>query len=130
MGRIESRFAELRDAKQPGLVTYVTAGDPDYGSSRDVLLALERAGADVIEVGVPFSDPIAEGPPIQRPTERALAAGGNLARTLDLVADVRGSISAPLVLFTYVNPVVRMGARAFAERAAACRGGAVRLLHL
>jgi tryptophan synthase alpha chain len=79
---------------------------------------------------VPFSDPIADGPSIQRATERGVGAGGNLARTLDLVADVRASISAPLVLFTYVNPVVRMGARAFAERAAACGVDGVLLLDL
>ena len=130
MGRIEDRFAALREAKQPALVAYVTAGDPDHAASREILLALERGGADVIEVGVPFSDPIADGPSIQRATERALASGGNLARTLDLVADVRASISAPLVLFTYVNPVVRMGARAFAERAAASGVDGVLLLDL
>ena len=130
MGRIDERFAALRQDKRPGLVTYVTAGDPDHASSRDVLLALERAGADVIEVGVPFSDPIADGPSIQRATERALAAGGNLSRTLDLVAEVREQISAPLVLFTYVNPVLRMGARAFADRAAKCGVDGVLLLDL
>ena len=130
MGRIEDRFTALRKSQQPALVAYVTAGDPDYAASREILLALERGGADVIEVGVPFSDPIADGPSIQRATERALAAGGNLSRTLDLVADVRASISAPLVLFTYVNPVVRMGARAFAERAFACGVDGVLLLDL
>ena len=130
MGRIDDRFAALRAAKRPGLVTYVTAGDPNQAESREILLALERGGADVIEVGVPFSDPIADGPSIQRATERALAAGGNLSRTLELVADVRAQISAPLVLFTYVNPVVRMGARLFAERAAACGVDGVLLLDL
>ena len=133
MGRIETRFEALRDRRAsgaPALVAYVTAGDPTFDQSRDILLGLERGGADVIEVGVPFSDPIADGPSIQRATERALAAGGNLSRTLDLVADVRKSITAPLVLFTYVNPVVRMGARAFAERAAACGVDGVLLLDL
>ena len=130
MGRIDERFAALRQAKKPGLVAYVTAGDPTLDESRDILLALERGGADVIEVGVPFSDPIADGPSIQRATERALAAGGNLSRTLELVGDVRARISAPLVLFTYVNPVVRMGARVFAERAAKCGVDGVLLLDL
>jgi tryptophan synthase alpha chain len=130
MGRIDARFAALREAKAPGLVAYVTAGDPNYESSRDVLLALERGGADFIEVGVPFSDPIADGPSIQRATERALAAGGNLSRALELVSDVRATISAPLVLFTYVNPVLRMGARAFAARAADCGVDGVLLLDL
>lgn len=130
MGRIDDRFAALRNAKTPALVTYVTAGDPNYAASRDVLLALERGGADFIEVGVPFSDPIADGPSIQRATERALAAGGNLSRTLELVGEVRARISAPLILFTYVNPVVRMGARVFAARAADCGVDGVLLLDL
>jgi tryptophan synthase alpha chain len=102
----------------PKLVAYVTAGDPDLARSRDVLIALGRAGADVIEVGVPFSDPIADGPAIQRASERALAAGGTLAATLDLVRDVRANVPAPIVLFTYVNPVARMGLEAFVARAA------------
>src|SRR5688572_2936192 len=118
MGRIESRFAALRQAKQPALVAYVTAGDPDRVASRDILLALERGGADVIEVGVPFSDPIADGPAIQRATERALAAGGTLASTLDLVANTRADLTAPIVLFTYVNPVLRMGVDRFVDAAA------------
>jgi tryptophan synthase alpha chain len=102
----------------PKVVAYVTAGDPDLARSRDVLIALGRAGADVIEVGVPFSDPIADGPAIQRASERALAAGGTLASTLDLVRDVRTQVSSPIVLFTYVNPVSRMGVDAFVARAA------------
>jgi tryptophan synthase alpha chain len=102
----------------PKLVAYVTAGDPDLARSRDVLIALGRAGADVIEVGVPFSDPIADGPVIQRASERALAAGGTLATTLDLVRDVRAQVPSPIVLFTYVNPVSRMGLDAFVARAA------------
>jgi tryptophan synthase alpha chain len=108
MRRIEARFDEIRRDARPGLVAYVTAGDPDLAASRDILRAVERGGADLIEVGVPFSDPVADGPSIQRATERALAAGGNLARTLDLVTDVRAAMAAPIVLFTYVNPVLRM----------------------
>ena len=100
-------------------MTYVTAGDPDLEHSRQVLLTLARAGADVLEVGVPFSDPLADGPVIQRATERALAAGTTLAAVLDLVASVRGEIAAPIVLFTYANPLVRMGVPEFATRAAA-----------
>ena len=130
MGRIDVRFAEIRKRRGPALVAYVTAGDPDQAASREILLALERGGADVIEVGVPFSDPIADGPAIQRATERALAAGGNLARTLDLVADVRHTLTAPIVLFTYVNPILRMGAAAFVNRAAAAGVDGVLLLDL
>lgn len=127
MSRLADSFAEKGGTK---LVTYVTASDPDLSRSRDVLLALARAGADVIEVGVPFSDPIADGPTIQRAQERALAAGGTLANTLDLVADVRRQITTPIVLFTYVNPVLRMGAEAFVERAAAAGVDGVLLLDL
>jgi tryptophan synthase alpha chain len=129
-GRIESAFAGLRAARRPGLVTYVTAGDPDMARSREVVLALARGGADVIEVGVPFSDPIADGPAIQRASERALAAGGNLGASLDLIAGIRAEIATPIVVFTYVNPVLQMGVRRFADRAAAAGVDGVLLLDL
>lgn len=119
MTRLDTTFARLAAGTAPGLVTYVTAGDPDLSRSRDILLALDEGGADVIEVGVPFSDPLADGPVIQRASERALAAGATLASVLDLIASVRPAIRAPLVLFTYANPVYRMGLAAFAARAAA-----------
>jgi tryptophan synthase alpha chain len=114
----------------PRLVTYVTAGDPDLERSRAIVLALARGGADVIEVGVPFSDPIADGPAIQRASERALAAGGTLATTLDLVADVRRQTDVPIVLFTYVNPVLRMGVESFVDRASAAGVDGVLLLDI
>jgi tryptophan synthase alpha chain len=101
------------------LVAYVTAGDPDVATSCDIVRGIARGGADVIEIGVPFSDPIADGPVIQRASERALAAGGSLSRSLDIVRAVRADIDTPIVLFTYVNPVLRMGAEAFAAKAAA-----------
>jgi tryptophan synthase alpha chain len=100
------------------LVTYTTAGDPDLPRSAEVLKALDRAGADVLEVGVPFSDPLADGPVIQRATERALASGGSLRATLELIEQVRGSVSAPIVIFSYANPMLRMGISEFARRAA------------
>ena len=116
--RIADRFAELRAGGRPGLVTYVTAGDPDLERSGAILRALDRAGADVIEVGVPFSDPLADGPVIQRASERALAAGANLAGVLDLIEGVRAGLGAAVVLFTYANPVLRLGPDRFAGRAA------------
>lgn len=119
MSRLADTFAALRAARRPGLVTYTTAGDPDLRRSADILRALARAGADVLEVGVPFSDPLADGPVIQRATERALAAGGCMRATLDLVEQVRREVSTPIVIFSYANPIVRMGLDAFAERAAA-----------
>ncbi len=118
MSRIAQTFARLREEKRTGLVTYVTAGDPTLARSREILLALAESGADVIEVGVPFSDPLADGPVIQRATERALAGGTTLDGVLTLIADVRALLEVPLVLFTYANPLARMGFAEFARRAA------------
>lgn len=117
MSTLAAAFERIRGNGHPGLVTYVTAGDPDLPRSADVLRALSRAGADVIEVGVPFSDPLADGPVIQRATERALAAGTTLARVLEMVANVRAGIAAPVVIFSYANPILRLGVDAFADRA-------------
>ena len=116
--RIAEAFARLRREGRPGLVTYTTAGDPDLPRSAEILKALDRAGADVLEVGVPFSDPLADGPVIQRATERAIASGGTLRTVLALVEQVRPVISAPIVIFSYANPLLRMGLETFARRAA------------
>jgi tryptophan synthase alpha chain len=118
MSRIDETFARLRRERQPGLVTYTTAGDPDLPRSGQILRALDRAGADVLEVGVPFSDPLADGPVIQRATERALAAGSSLRAVLSLVASERAQLGAPIVLFSYANPILRMGLQSFAQCAA------------
>lgn len=117
MSRIDAAFRDLRAESRTGLVTYVTAGDPDLPRSRDILLRLDRAGADLIEVGVPFSDPLADGPVIQRATERAIAAGTTLSKVLALIADVRSEINAPIVIFSYANPILRMGLTQFIESA-------------
>lgn len=116
-GRIAETFARIRASSEPGLITYVTAGDPDLPKTEEILLALDRAGADVLEIGVPFSDPLADGPVIQRATERALASGTTLSRVLDLVSRVRPRLRAPVVIFSYANPVFRLGAERFADRA-------------
>ena len=116
--RIAETFARVRAEKRPGLITYTTAGDPDLPRSAAILEALDRAGADVLEVGVPFSDPLADGPVIQRATERALAAGSSLKASLALVATVRPRVTAPIVIFSYANPLMRMGIETFAGRAA------------
>src|SRR5437016_13616332 len=97
--RIARTFDQLRAERRPGLMTYTTAGDPDLPRSGEVLCALDRAGADVLEVGVPFSDPLADGPVIQRATERALAAGASLREVLALVERLRSRVAAPIVLF-------------------------------
>ena len=130
MSRLQDTFARLRDRRDHGLVTYVTAGDPDLARSRDILRALARGGADVLEIGVPFSDPVADGPAIQRASERALAHGVHLGTVLDLVGGLRAELAAPVVLFTYVNPVLRMGLDAFTARAAEAGIDAVLLLDL
>src|SRR5690349_22658860 len=115
---IADAFTRIRAEKRAGLITYTTAGDPDLARSAAILQALDRAGADVLEVGVPFSDPLADGPVIQRATERALAAGGSLPKTLDMLRSLRGRISAPIVIFSYANPLLRMGTEHFAASAA------------
>ncbi|HYS26436.1 MAG TPA: tryptophan synthase subunit alpha [Vicinamibacterales bacterium] len=117
MTRLQSTFARLRDKRAPGLVTYIAAGDPDLERTAGILRALDRAGADVLEVGVPFSDPLADGPVIQRATERALASGTTLSRVLDLLRELRTDIAAPIVIFSYANPILRLGADQFADRA-------------
>ena len=133
MSRLSATFARLKQkgsAGEPPLVAYVTAGDPDFATSCDVVRAVARGGADVIEIGVPFSDPIADGPVIQRASERALAAGGSISSSLEIVRAVSSEIDTPIVLFTYVNPVLRMGAERFAEQAAADGVDGVLLLDL
>jgi tryptophan synthase alpha chain len=130
MSRIADTFARLRREHRPGLVTYTTAGDPDLPRSAEILKALDRAGADVLEVGVPFSDPLADGPVIQRASERALAAGGSLRSALSLVGAVRPIVSAPIVIFSYANPLLRMGVETFAARAAGAGVDGVLVLDL
>lgn len=117
MSRIKQVFERLRADGRTGLVTFVTAGDPDMERSAAILRTLDRAGADVLEVGIPFSDPLADGPVIQRASERALAAGATLASSLDLVARVRPQMEAAVVVFSYANPVLAMGLEEFARRA-------------
>jgi tryptophan synthase alpha chain len=116
--RISKRFAELSAAGELGIVAYITAGDPSLDATHQFVLALAEAGADVIELGVPFSDPLADGPTIQRASERALKSGTTLAGVLDLVRRIRQSNQVPLVLFSYYNPILQMGLGRFAAAAA------------
>src|SRR6266480_3816467 len=116
--RISKRFAELRASGELGIVTYITAGDPSLDATLRFVLALAEAGADVIELGVPFSDPLADGPTIQRASERALKSGTTLAGVLELVSRIRKSSQVPLVLFSYYNPILQMGLERFASAAA------------
>jgi tryptophan synthase alpha chain len=118
-GRIARRFRELADAGELGLIAYITAGDPSLAASEKIVLAAAEAGADVIELGVPFSDPVADGPTIQRASERALGSGTTLAGVIDLVRKLRASTDVPLMLFSYFNPILQMGVEKFAEAASA-----------
>jgi len=120
--RISKRFAGLRASGELGIVAYITAGDPSLDAALKFVIALAEAGADVIELGVPFSDPLADGPTIQRASERALKAGATLAGVLELVRCIRKSSfpanEVPLVLFSYYNPILQMGLEKFASTAA------------
>src|SRR5882757_5639824 len=108
----------LKFKSHPGLVVYVTCGDPDLATSRAVVLAAIDAGADVIELGVPFSDPVADGPVIQRASERALKSGTTLSDVLALAADIRKARpAAGLIVFSYLNPILRFGMEKFAAAA-------------
>jgi tryptophan synthase alpha chain len=115
--RISKRFADLRASGELGIVAYITAGDPSLEATLKFVLALAEAGADVIELGVPFSDPLADGPTIQRASERALKSGTTLARVIDLVRRIRQSSQVPLVLFSYYNPILQMDLEKFASAA-------------
>ena len=130
MSRIADRFASLKRDGRQGLVAYVTAGDPSLARTAEILVSLSEHGADVIEVGVPFSDPLADGPVIQRASERALAAHTTLRNTLEMIKDTRARVSSPIVLFTYVNPILRMGETAFVKAAAAAGVDGVLVLDL
>ncbi len=118
--RIDLRFKQLRDANRAALITFITAGDPDNETSFEILRGLPAAGADIIELGVPFSDPMADGPTIQAASLRALKAGASLRRTLDLVRRFRQSDkSTPVILMGYYNPVYRYGVAKFVPDALA-----------
>lgn len=113
MSRLKKRFLELKERNQKALVTFVTAGDPDLSGTERIIHVLEAAGADVIELGVPFSDPMADGPTIQLSSERALAAGTTLAGILATVKKVRVSSRIPIILMGYLNPVYAYGYERF-----------------
>jgi tryptophan synthase alpha chain len=115
--RIAEVFAALRERGEQALIPYFTAGDPSLPVTRQLVAEAARRGADLIELGIPFSDPLADGPVIQRATQRALAAGVTLLRVFELVRDLRGDVAAPLILLTYYNPVLAFGLKAFCRTA-------------
>ncbi len=116
--RIDRRFADLKAQGRAAFVTFVTAGDPDYATSREILFGLAGAGADVIELGMPFSDPMADGPAIQAASIRALAGGQNMIKTLQMVTEFRAADDqTPIVLMGYYNPIYIYGVERFVEDA-------------
>jgi len=119
VGRLGDAMQALRSRGEKAFVPYLTSGDPSMARTRELWRALDRAGADVIEVGVPFSDPLADGPTIQRASARALAAGASLPAALDALGEERAGLRARAVIFTYLNPILAMGVGPFALRAAA-----------
>ena len=130
MNRIDQRFQELRAAGKKGFVAYIAAGDPTLEKTREIVLELEQCGADVIELGVPFSDPLADGIVNQMAADRALRAGTTTHKVLDLIRDIRRTSQVPIVLFTYLNPVYTYGFEKFHEDAAAAGADGVLVLDL
>ena len=118
MNRIKNKFNELNEKGRIALVTYITAGDPSLKTTEDIVLKLEETGADIIELGIPFSDPMADGPVIQLASERALAGGATLKDVLDTVANIRKVSEVPIILFGYYNPFFHYGVEAFSKDAA------------
>lgn len=118
MSRIREKFIELKNLGRKGFIPFVTAGDPDLRTSREIVLALVHCGADIIELGVPFSDPMADGPTIQASSQRALDHGVSVADVLHLVRDIRKQTEVPIVLFSYLNPLFRYGIEQLAKDAA------------
>ena len=130
MSRIETTFAALKQSQETALIPFITAGDPDLRVTAELILTLVEAGADLIELGVPFSDPMADGPTIQAASERALAAGTTLSGVLQLVTDVRKKTQIPLILMGYYNPIFCYGAERFARDAAVAGVDALLLVDL
>ena len=118
MRRLAEVFTRLREQKARALIPYFTAGDPSLSQTRQLIVEAARRGADVVELGIPFSDPLADGPVVQRAVQRALAAGVTLPRVLELVREIREDVAVPIVFMTYYNPVLAFGLKAFCRSAA------------
>lgn len=120
MNRIDQKFKELKARKKKAFIAFITAGDPNLKTTEELVLAFEKAGVDIVELGVPFSDPLADGPTIQAASQRALKNNVNLDDILKLVTRVRQKSSLPIALMTYYNPVFHYGEKRFVEKAKAC----------
>ncbi|MFO7570204.1 MAG: tryptophan synthase subunit alpha [Smithellaceae bacterium] len=117
MGRISEKFKALREKNEKALIVYLTAGDPSLTVTKELIFTLEKSGVDILEIGVPFSDPTADGPVIQAASQRALKTGATLQGVLDLVGDVRRTSQTPILLFGYYNPIFSYGVEKFARAA-------------
>lgn len=117
MSRIDGRFKELKRQKKKAFIVYICAGDPDLNTTKQLVLEFDRVGVDIIELGVPFSDPLADGPTIQRASQRALKNRVNLPRIFSLIKTLRREVKIPLVLMTYYNPVYKYGVKRFVRDA-------------
>ena len=128
--RIDQKFADLRAAGRPGFIAYITAGDPSLAATEQLVPALEAAGVDIIELGVPFSDPLADGVVNQMAAQRALEAGATIAKLFESILRIRTKSEVPLVLFTYLNPLYVHGFAKFHEEAAAAGVDGILILDL
>ena len=117
MSRIEKTFVKVKQENRAALIAYITAGDPDIGTSKKLVLALAESGTDIIELGIPFSDPLADGPTIQKASQRALAKGTRLLDIIALVKELRKQTQIPLVFMSYYNPILQYGIKKFAQDA-------------
>ena len=122
MNRIDKKFKELRSLGRKAFIAYITAGDPDLAMTKKIVLALERSGVDIIELGIPFSDPLADGPTIQAASARALKSGASLKKIFKMAGSLRAKTGMPIVFMTYFNPVLRYGVEEFFK---SCRASGV-----
>ncbi|MBN1363290.1 MAG: tryptophan synthase subunit alpha [Syntrophaceae bacterium] len=130
MKRIKTKFATLHAKKEKALIVYLTAGDPSLNITKKLIFALEKAGVDILEIGVPFSDPTADGPIIQAASQRSLKAGTTLEGVLKMIVEVRKSSEIPIVLFGYFNPIFAYGVKKFAHDARKAGGDGVLVVDL
>lgn len=120
MNRIDKKFKQLKKEGKKAFIAYITAGDPDLAATKNIVLALERSGVDIVELGIPFSDPLADGPTIQAASQRALKKGANLKKIFAAVRSLRAKTDMPIVFMTYYNPVLKYGLEKFCKSCKSC----------
>lgn len=130
MNRIDAKFVELKDRGDKALICFITGGDPDFKTTKDLVLKIFDSGADIVEIGIPFSDPLADGPTIQSASFRALQAGASVKGIFDNVRSIRTCCDKPIVLMTYYNPVQKYGVKQFADDAASAGADGIIMVDL